>query len=117
VLFQVVRYHSLVIEADSLPDDLLSTALTASPKLLSFLESDRTDLSNSAFSGSLENFMVNPSQCSSNGGEPSNSDSESDSCRVIMGIRHSSRPHYGVQVYASFSFVIVILIFILCSYT
>ncbi|GJM97547.1 hypothetical protein PR202_ga14481 [Eleusine coracana subsp. coracana] len=97
VSHQVVRYHSLVIKADSLPDDLLSIAWTASPKLLSFLESDQTHASNSVLWGSLENFIVNPSQCSSNGGELSNSDSESGSCRVIMGIRHSSRPHYGVQ--------------------
>ncbi|GJN39218.1 hypothetical protein PR202_gb28322 [Eleusine coracana subsp. coracana] len=41
--------------------------------------------------------FVHGAKCSSNGGELSNSDSESGSCRVIMGIRHSSRPHYGVQ--------------------
>jgi para-aminobenzoate synthetase len=112
--FQVVRYHSLIIEAGSLPDDLLSISWTASPKLLSFLESDQTDVSNSVFWGSLGNFLVNPSQCSSNGGELSNTDSESDNCRVIMGIRHSSRPHYGVQVYAGFLYVIIILIVMKC---
>ncbi|TVU07741.1 hypothetical protein EJB05_41110, partial [Eragrostis curvula] len=94
-LRQVVRYHSLVIEAGSLPDDLLSIAWTASPKLLSFLESDRTDISNSVFWGSLENFMVDPSRCSSNAEELTNS--VLDSCKIIMGLKHSSRPHYGVQ--------------------
>ncbi|CAD6338459.1 unnamed protein product [Miscanthus lutarioriparius] len=62
--FKVVRYHSLVIESGSLPDDLTSIMWTASPNLLSYLERHA---------------------------------SESDDSRVIMGIRHSSRPHYGVQ--------------------
>ncbi|XP_062229714.1 probable aminodeoxychorismate synthase, chloroplastic [Phragmites australis] len=98
--FKVVRYHSLVIEAGSLPDDLISIAWTASPKMLSFLESDRKNVSTSSFMGSLDSFfMANPPECSNNGGQLSNtsSASESDSSRVIMGIRHSSRPHYGVQ--------------------
>uniref|UniRef100_A0ACD6AG35 Uncharacterized protein n=1 Tax=Avena sativa TaxID=4498 RepID=A0ACD6AG35_AVESA len=41
--FKVVRYHSLVIEASSLPKDLVSIAWTASPKMLSFLDSDQPD--------------------------------------------------------------------------
>ncbi|KAL6603247.1 hypothetical protein ACP70R_043608 [Stipagrostis hirtigluma subsp. patula] len=98
--FKVVRYHSLVIEAGSLPDDLISIAWTASPKMLSFLESDRSNVSTSAFLGSLDNFFIaNPPECSNSGGQLSSKSnaSESDSSRVIMGIRHSSRPHYGVQ--------------------
>ncbi|CAL5040328.1 unnamed protein product [Urochloa decumbens] len=98
--FKVVRYHSLVIEAGSLPDDLMSIAWTASPNLLSYLESDRTNVS--TFLGSLDNnFMATPLEHSISGGEPSNisngNASESDGSRVIMAIRHSSRPHYGVQ--------------------
>jgi para-aminobenzoate synthetase len=97
--FQVVRYHSLVIESGSLPDDLTSIAWTASPNLLSYLESDRTNVS--TFLGTLDNnLMRNPLEYSNNGGELSNIGHacESDDSRVIMGIRHSSRPHYGVQV-------------------
>jgi len=46
------------------------------------------------------NFMTNPIEYSYNDGELSSigHTSESDDGRVIMGIRHSSRPHYGVQV-------------------
>ncbi|XP_066370768.1 probable aminodeoxychorismate synthase, chloroplastic isoform X1 [Miscanthus floridulus] len=96
--FKVVRYHSLVIESGSLPGDLTSIAWTASPNLLSYLESDRSNVS--TFLGSLDNnFMTNPLEYSNNDGELSSigHTSESDDGRVIMGIRHSSRPHYGVQ--------------------
>ncbi|CAN6220213.1 unnamed protein product [Urochloa humidicola] len=98
--FKVVRYHSLVIEAGSLPDDLMLIAWTASPNLLSYLESDRTTVS--TFLGSLDNnFMAIPLEHSISGEEPSNisngNATESDGSRVIMAIRHSSRPHYGVQ--------------------
>ncbi|KAJ1260707.1 hypothetical protein BS78_10G253000 [Paspalum vaginatum] len=96
--FKVVRYHSLVIESGSLPDDLTSIAWTASPNLLSYLESDQTSVS--TFLGSLDgNFMTNPLEYGNNGGELSNicDASGSDGSRIIMGIRHSNRPHYGVQ--------------------
>jgi len=98
--FKVVRYHSLVIEPGSLPDDLISIAWTASPNLLSYLESDRTNVS--ALLGSLDNnFMAVSLEHSISGGELSNMSngnaSESDGSRVIMAIKHSSRPHYGVQ--------------------
>jgi len=52
--FQVVRYHSLVIEPGSLPDDLISIAWTASPNLLSYLESDRTNVCT---------FLAGPALC------------------------------------------------------
>ena len=100
--FQVVRYHSLVIEPGSLPDDLISIAWTASPNLLSYLESDRTNVS--TFLGSLDNnFMAVSLEHSISGRELSNisngNASESDGSRVIMAIKQSSRPHYGVQVF------------------
>ncbi|PUZ59256.1 hypothetical protein GQ55_4G026300 [Panicum hallii var. hallii] len=98
--FKVVRYHSLVIEPGSLPDDLISIAWTASPNLLSYLESDRANVS--TFLGSLDNnFMAVSLEHSISGGELSNisngNASESDGSRVIMAIKHSSRPQYGVQ--------------------
>ncbi|XP_021305252.1 probable aminodeoxychorismate synthase, chloroplastic isoform X1 [Sorghum bicolor] len=96
--FKVVRYHSLVIESGSLPDDLSSIAWTASRNLLSYLESDRSNVG--TFLGSLDNnFITNPLEYNNNSGELSNIGhaSESDDGRVIMGIRHSSRPHFGVQ--------------------
>uniref|UniRef100_A0A0E0LF72 aminodeoxychorismate synthase n=1 Tax=Oryza punctata TaxID=4537 RepID=A0A0E0LF72_ORYPU len=98
--FKVVRYHSLVIEPDSLSEDLTSIAWTASPKMLSFLESDKPDITSSTFWGSLDNlFITNQSECSNSGAKIAsiNNASESDDYRVLMGIRHSTRPHYGVQ--------------------
>lgn len=97
-----MRYHSLVIEPDSLSEDLISIAWTASPKMLSFLESDKPDITSSTLWGSLDNlFVTNQSECSTTGGKmPSINDaSELDGYRVLMGVRHSTRPHYGVQVY------------------
>ncbi|XP_047085963.1 probable aminodeoxychorismate synthase, chloroplastic isoform X1 [Lolium rigidum] len=96
--FKVVRYHSLVIDASSLPEDLVSIAWTASPKMLSFLDSDQPD--GIPFWGSLNNLSLsNPSDYTSNGQVPItiNNASKSDFCRIVMGIKHSSRPHYGVQ--------------------
>lgn len=96
--FKVVRYHSLVIEASSLPEDLVSIAWTASPKMLSFLDSDQPD--NTPFWGSLNNLpLIGPSECTNNGELPItlNNASKSDSYKIVMGIKHSSRPHYGVQ--------------------
>ncbi|CAM0909683.1 unnamed protein product [Alopecurus aequalis] len=96
--FKVVRYHSLVIEANSLPEDLVSIAWTASPKMLSFLDSDQQD--STPFWGSLNNLcLTNPSDFTSNGDVPITikDASESDFYKIVMGIKHSSRPHYGVQ--------------------
>uniref|UniRef100_A0A0D9WTR2 aminodeoxychorismate synthase n=1 Tax=Leersia perrieri TaxID=77586 RepID=A0A0D9WTR2_9ORYZ len=98
--FKVVRYHSLVIEADSLSEDLESIAWTASPKMLSYLESDKPDITSSTFWGSLDNLLItNLSECSTSDGKvPSiNNASEVDGYRVLMGVRHCTRPHYGVQ--------------------
>lgn len=95
-----MRYHSLVIEPDSLSEDLISIAWTASPKMLSFLESDKPDITSSTLWGSLDNlFVTNQSECSTTDGKmPSINDaSELDGYRVLMGVRHSTRPHYGVQ--------------------
>uniref|UniRef100_A0ACD5ZBN8 Uncharacterized protein n=1 Tax=Avena sativa TaxID=4498 RepID=A0ACD5ZBN8_AVESA len=96
--FKVVRYHSLVIEASSLPKDLVSIAWTASPKMLSFLDSDQPD--STPYWGSLNNLsLTNLSDYTNNGEVPItiNNASKSDLYKIIMGIKHSSRPHYGVQ--------------------
>ncbi|XP_021295417.1 aminodeoxychorismate synthase, chloroplastic isoform X2 [Herrania umbratica] len=64
--FKVVRYHSLVIDAKTLPKELIPIAWTSSDDTLSFLET----------------------QSHSNG---------TKSGKVVMGIRHATWPHYGVQ--------------------
>jgi para-aminobenzoate synthetase len=107
---QVVRYHSLVIDASSLPEDLVSIAWTASPKMLSFLDSDQPD--GTPFWGSLNNLSLsNPSDYTSNGEVPItiNNASNSDFYKIVMGIKHSSRPHYGVQVYWLLLFVLLFI--------
>ncbi|XP_044956771.1 probable aminodeoxychorismate synthase, chloroplastic isoform X1 [Hordeum vulgare subsp. vulgare] len=96
--FKVVRYHSLVIEASSLPQDLVSIAWTASPRMLSFLDSDQPD--NTSFWGSLNNFATtDPSGHTNNCEVPItiNNASKPDGYKIVMGIKHSSMPHYGVQ--------------------
>ncbi|VAI91160.1 unnamed protein product [Triticum turgidum subsp. durum] len=96
--FKVVRYHSLVIEASSLPEDLVSIAWTASPRMLSFLDSDKSD--NTSFWGSLNNFSIaDPSGRTNNREVPItiNNATKPDGYKIVMGIKHSSMPHYGVQ--------------------
>ncbi|XP_026458152.1 aminodeoxychorismate synthase, chloroplastic-like [Papaver somniferum] len=66
--FKVVRYHSLVIDAHSLPKELIPIAWSSSANTTSF----------------LENQKVTPNSFGEN-------------AKLIMGIRHSTRPHYGVQ--------------------
>ncbi|KMT12615.1 hypothetical protein BVRB_5g098530 isoform B [Beta vulgaris subsp. vulgaris] len=61
--FKVVRYHSLVVDEDTLPKELVPTAWTCSD------------------GSSLRCFEENCVQ----------------SEKVLMGVRHVSRPHYGLQ--------------------
>ncbi|KAF7097500.1 hypothetical protein CFC21_099311 [Triticum aestivum] len=96
--FKVVRYHSLVIEGSSLPEDLVSIAWTASPRMLSFLDSDKPD--NTSFWGSLNNFSITDPLGRTNNCEVPvtiNNASKPDGYKIVMGIKHSSMPHYGVQ--------------------
>ncbi|KAF3325578.1 aminodeoxychorismate synthase [Carex littledalei] len=77
--FKVVRYHSLVIEANSLPKELVPIAWTTSDRTLSFLETEHPC--------TISNPLSN-----------TNGSSSFDlTKRVLMGVMHSSRPHYGVQ--------------------
>ncbi|OVA07756.1 Anthranilate synthase component I [Macleaya cordata] len=71
--FKVVRYHSLVINADSLPEELIPIAWSSSTDTLSFLENRKSEVIADAFGEQME------------------------SKKIIMGIMHSTRPHYGVQ--------------------
>lgn len=93
----MVRYHSLVIDAKSLPRELISIAWTAfsdSPSSLDTMKfnsipdvyQNQTTQKipvDSIKDGKYQNlFQFNGMQ----------------SGKIIMGIMHSSRPHYGVQV-------------------
>ena len=78
---QVVRYHSLVIDEDTLPKQLVPIAWTCSSNTLSFLDTSCLipDLGNGSSSFALPGGNL-----------------QSD--KVLMGIKHVTRPHYGLQV-------------------
>ncbi|CAL1374303.1 unnamed protein product [Linum trigynum] len=98
--FKVVRYHSLVIDAESLPKELIPIAWTTSSGTHSFLESH----SSSALPHDLDpqnkhdDVYDNLSPAMQDMSSPSsNCTDELGSRQVIMGIRHSTWPHYGLQ--------------------
>ncbi|KAL8051804.1 hypothetical protein ABFX02_06G172300 [Erythranthe guttata] len=82
--FKVVRYHSLVIDPSSLPRQLIPIAWTSSSETNSFLGIENLD--------DFDRRATNPE----NGLKSSNSQ-EMQSGSILMGIMHSSRPHYGLQ--------------------
>ncbi|GMP58805.1 hypothetical protein CsSME_00022345 [Camellia sinensis var. sinensis] len=97
--FKVVRYHSLIVDAESLPKELIPIAWTSSTGTLSFLGTRKSDAISDAYESPLnEQIFVNSSlRKSKNGSYWPSSDSELMSGKVLMGIMHSTRPHYGVQ--------------------
>ncbi|KAE8717965.1 Aminodeoxychorismate synthase [Hibiscus syriacus] len=93
--FKVVRYHSLVIDRESLPKELIPIAWTSSDDTLSCFE--KFDAMPDAYESespqaNFDSFSArNGSYCASrhvNGTKSRN---------VIMGIKHATCPHYGVQ--------------------
>ncbi|KAF4348241.1 hypothetical protein G4B88_024475, partial [Cannabis sativa] len=82
--FKVVRYHSLVIDANSLPNELIPIAWTTSTDALSLLGTHKLDI----IPDSSKDSCLSRSQFSL---------SDSVGGKVLMGIRHSIRPHYGLQ--------------------
>ncbi|XP_059457949.1 aminodeoxychorismate synthase, chloroplastic isoform X2 [Corylus avellana] len=89
--FKVVRYHSLVIDAESLPKELIPIAWTSSSDALSFLETQQSNITSDAYERSTESFSeVKNGSC-----WPSVQSDKSR--RVLMGVMHSCWPHYGLQ--------------------
>ncbi|XP_042498466.1 aminodeoxychorismate synthase, chloroplastic isoform X2 [Macadamia integrifolia] len=89
--FKVVRYHSLVIDADSLPEELIPIAWTTSRDTLSFVDAQDSNVIPNAF---VDYFSTNiKTSCS---WASKNSRGMGDG-KVVMGIMHLARPHYGVQ--------------------
>ncbi|XP_052185883.1 LOW QUALITY PROTEIN: aminodeoxychorismate synthase, chloroplastic [Diospyros lotus] len=97
--FKVVRYHSLVIDEESLPKELIPIAWTSSTDTLPFLGSRKYDANCDAYGSPLnEQICVNsPSRKSKNGRPWSFGDLKARSTKVLMGIMHSAKPHYGLQ--------------------
>lgn len=91
---QVVRYHSLVIDAESLPNELIPIAWTTSADALSFHKTPKSDGTSDA---SADSFSTNQENGSSRPLGNSNKVQKGKG-KVLMGIMHSNRPHYGLQV-------------------
>ncbi|XP_012455747.1 aminodeoxychorismate synthase, chloroplastic [Gossypium raimondii] len=93
--FKVVRYHSLVIDAESLPEELIPIAWTASDDTLSFLETQKFDAIPDAYES--ERQKANFDSFSAKNGSYWGHVNGTKSRKVVMGIRHATWPHYGVQ--------------------
>ncbi|KAF9389010.1 Protein phosphatase PP2A regulatory subunit B [Podila verticillata] len=80
--FEAVRYHSLVIQEDSLPEDLISTAWCVSFPLIPSHRNNKVDADTDVNS---ENMDTNATSNDLTG------------AKSIMGIQHATLPHHGVQ--------------------
>lgn len=81
---QVVRYHSLIIDKESLPKELVPIAWTVYDDTGSFSE---------------KKFVVPVSEKLENRSHwPSSNVNGKQDRHILMGIMHSSLPHYGLQV-------------------
>ncbi|KAL3650031.1 hypothetical protein CASFOL_006434 [Castilleja foliolosa] len=99
--FKVVRYHSLVIDPSTLPRELIPIAWTSSSETISSFGIEKNfDSYNGAFErrGGSHSFSNSLSAKSENGLQRHCPKShEMKTGNILMGIMHSSRPHYGVQ--------------------
>ncbi|XP_031504188.1 aminodeoxychorismate synthase, chloroplastic isoform X2 [Nymphaea colorata] len=88
--FKVVRYHSLVIDAVSLPVVLTPIAWTSSTRTYSYLETEECRIGS--------HFDDIPTGHTDNGHSRCFQSAKGvDVDKVLMGIMHATRPHYGVQ--------------------
>nr|GMC72957.1 Aminodeoxychorismate synthase, chloroplastic [Ipomoea batatas] len=95
--FKVVRYHSLVIEPESLPNFLIPIAWTPTTKTTPFLGRSQSNSFTDACDG-VNGKKIYVGHLSKRDGKSSFSYAEEiQAGQIIMGIKHSSRPHYGVQ--------------------
>lgn len=81
--FKVVRYHSLVLEGEKLPSELVPIAWTSVRDALPFLQKADQVYNHSAGCG--EASMLSGQISGTAAG------------KVLMGVMHSSWPHYGLQ--------------------
>ncbi|XP_031271661.1 aminodeoxychorismate synthase, chloroplastic isoform X1 [Pistacia vera] len=98
--FKVVRYHSLVIDSDSLPKELIPIAWTTSDDNLSYFENLKFGvIPDACGSQTREKILADGISAQLKNGRylPSIHSNGRQNKKVIMGIMHSTRPHYGVQ--------------------
>lgn len=97
---QVVRYHSLIIDADSLPKELIPIAWSNSADGFSYLGTLQSgEIPDAYQSQSRQKILLSDISTQIKNGSYRHS-IYSDRMRreVLMAIMHSTRPHYGVQV-------------------
>lgn len=96
--FKVVRYHSLVIDAESLPKELIPIAWTSSSDPLSFLEMHQSNTTSDAYDSQIGHKRPTASFSEvKNGSCWPALQSDEKSGGILMGIMHSCWPHYGLQ--------------------
>ncbi|XP_003555434.2 aminodeoxychorismate synthase, chloroplastic [Glycine max] len=94
----LVRYHSLVIDSESLPEELIPIAWTSSTSTLPFIGSKDFGKFNTHEVQPDQSIFIDPFLAKVGSGSSNQFDyGKTRSARVLMGIKHSTRPHYGVQ--------------------
>lgn len=94
--FKVVRYHSLVVDSESLPRDLLPIAWTLDT------DTQKSDCIPVDFGSKIipqndEDMFSTKSENGIPQRKWTSFHSSGMESRVLMGIMHSTRPHYGLQ--------------------
>ncbi|KAG7012898.1 Aminodeoxychorismate synthase, chloroplastic [Cucurbita argyrosperma subsp. argyrosperma] len=91
---KVVRYHSLVIDPESLPKELIPISWTCSTDTRSFLEISNASSTSDAHGMVSSDSRSKAEKCLR---VSFNSHQNIWNGKVLMAIMHSARPHYGVQ--------------------
>ncbi|KAF8102755.1 hypothetical protein N665_0196s0047 [Sinapis alba] len=96
--FKVVRYHSLIIDKESLPKELIPIAWTSYDDTGSFSEKKFCTPGNTSLSPSKNGSVVSdPETLENQSYWPSPNVVGKQDRHILMGIMHSTFPHYGLQ--------------------
>ncbi|KAL1211199.1 Aminodeoxychorismate synthase [Cardamine amara subsp. amara] len=96
--FKVVRYHSLIIDEESLPKELVPIAWTIYNDTGSYSEKKFSVPVNNNGSSLGNGSVTSVSENLENGSHwPSSHVDGKQNRHILMGIMHSSFPHYGLQ--------------------
>lgn len=89
-----------MVDAESLPKELIPIAWTSSTKAFPFLGTRKSDVVSHAYGSSISGKISvdSSSRKSKNGSSWPSCDSDMQRGEVLMGLMHSTRPHYGLQV-------------------